>query len=66
MRYKINLLSHIIPQWVYVITQKRYVMQKKLYKMIEAIGWLTVAVVVMIVGKAIAKKLWPEDWEDEI
>ena len=41
-------------------------MQKKLYKMIEAIGWLTVALVVMIVGKAIAKKLWPEDWEDEI
>ena len=34
--------------------------------MIEAIGWLAVAIVVMIVGKAIGKKLWPEDWNDEI
>ena len=33
--------------------------------MIEAIGWLCIAWVVMIVGKAIAKKLWPEDWRDE-
>jgi threonine/homoserine efflux transporter RhtA len=33
--------------------------------MIEAIGWLTIAAVVMIVGKAIAKKLFPEDWKDE-
>ena len=32
--------------------------------MIEAIGWLTVAVVVMYLGKAIGKKIWPEDWED--
>jgi len=31
--------------------------------MIEAIGWLTIAAVVMVVGKAIAKKLFPEDWE---
>lgn len=34
--------------------------------MIEAIGWLAVAIVVMIVGKGVAKKLWPEDWNDEI
>ena len=34
--------------------------------MIEAIGWLTVAIVVMIVGKAIAKKIWPEDWDNNI
>jgi len=33
--------------------------------MIEAIGWLTIAVVVMIVGKFIAKKLWPEDWDND-
>jgi hypothetical protein len=31
--------------------------------MVEAIGWLCIAWVVMIVGKAIAKKLWPEDWK---
>ena len=33
--------------------------------MIEAIGWLALAAVVMIVGKAIGKKIWPEDWKDE-
>ena len=31
--------------------------------MIESIGWLYLAWVVMIVGKEIAKKLWPEDWK---
>ncbi len=31
--------------------------------MIKAIGWLCLAWVVMIVGKEIAKKLWPEDWK---
>ncbi len=31
--------------------------------MIEAIGWLTIAWIVMVVGKAVAKKLFPEDWE---
>lgn len=31
--------------------------------MIEAIGWLCLAWVAMIVGKEIAKKLWPEDWK---
>jgi hypothetical protein len=31
--------------------------------MVEAIGWLTIALVVMIIGKAIGKKIWPEDWE---
>ena len=34
--------------------------------MIEAIGWLTIAAVVMIVGKVIAKKLWPEDWDNDV
>ena len=34
--------------------------------MIEAIGWLAVAIVVMIVGKAIAKKIWPEDWDNNM
>ena len=33
--------------------------------MIEAIGWLAIAAVVMIVGKAVAKKLWPEDWNND-
>ena len=33
--------------------------------MIEAIGWLAIAAVVMIVSKAVAKKLWPEEWKDE-
>lgn len=33
--------------------------------MIEAIGWLGIAIVVMIVGKVVAKKLWPEDWNNE-
>lgn len=33
--------------------------------MIEALGWLVLAGVTMVVGKAIAKKLWPEDWPDE-
>jgi threonine/homoserine efflux transporter RhtA len=31
--------------------------------MINAIGWLIVAWVVMVVGKAIAKIIFPEDWE---
>ena len=31
--------------------------------MVEAIGWLCLAWVVMIVGKEIAKKLWPKDWK---
>ena len=34
--------------------------------MIESIGWLAVAIVVMIVGKAIAKKIWPEDWDNNM
>lgn len=29
----------------------------------NAIGWLILAWVVMIIGKAIGKKIWPEDWE---
>ena len=32
--------------------------------MIEAVGWLTVAAVVMYLGKVIGKMIWPEDWED--
>jgi len=31
--------------------------------MINAIGWLIVAWVVMVVGKAMAKIIFPEDWE---
>ena len=31
--------------------------------MIKAIFWVMVAVIVAKVGKAIAKKLFPEDWE---
>jgi len=31
--------------------------------MIEAIGWLTIAWIVMVVGKAIGRRIWPEDWE---
>lgn len=31
--------------------------------MINAIGWLIVAWVVMVVGKAVAKIIFPEDWE---
>jgi hypothetical protein len=31
--------------------------------MVEAIGWLTIALVVIFFGKAIGKKIWPEDWE---
>jgi hypothetical protein len=34
--------------------------------MIEAVGWLAIAVVITIVGKAIAKKLWPEDWNNDV
>tara|TARA_R110002096_G_scaffold267568_1_gene461297 strand:- start:166 stop:273 length:108 start_codon:yes stop_codon:yes gene_type:complete len=34
--------------------------------MIKAIGWLAIVAVVMIVGKAIAKKLWPEDWDNDV
>tara|TARA_B110000093_G_scaffold101094_1_gene108651 strand:+ start:72 stop:206 length:135 start_codon:yes stop_codon:yes gene_type:complete len=33
-------------------------------QMLESIGWLAVAVVVMYLGKVIGKKIWPEDWED--
>lgn len=33
--------------------------------MIEAIGWLAIAVIVTVVGKWGAKKLFPEDWENE-
>ena len=33
--------------------------------MIEAISWLALAVIVMIVGKFIAKKIWPEDWDND-
>ena len=33
--------------------------------MIEVIGHIAIAVVVMKVGKAIAKKLWPEDWNND-
>lgn len=31
--------------------------------MTKAIFWIIVAVIVAKVGKAIAKKLFPEDWE---
>jgi len=33
--------------------------------MVEAIGWLTIAWIVMIVGKAIGRTIWPEDWRDD-
>jgi hypothetical protein len=31
--------------------------------MVEALGWLTIAWIVMVVGKAIGRRIWPEDWE---
>jgi hypothetical protein len=31
--------------------------------MMNAIGWLILAWVVMVVGKVIGKKIWPEDWK---
>ena len=31
--------------------------------MVEAIGWLTIAWIVMVVGKAIGRRIWSEDWE---
>jgi hypothetical protein len=31
--------------------------------MIESLGWIFVAIIVANVGKIIAKKLFPEDWE---
>jgi len=31
--------------------------------MMNAIGWLILAWVVMVIGKLIGKKIWPEDWE---
>ena len=33
--------------------------------MIEAIGWLTVTVIIIIISKIIAKKLFPEDWRND-
>lgn len=30
--------------------------------MVEAIGWLTIAWIVMVVGRSIGKMIWPEDW----
>jgi|TARA_R110001632_G_scaffold80358_2_gene179772 hypothetical protein len=30
----------------------------------QAIFWIIVAVIVAKVGKAIAKKLWPKDWNN--
>ncbi len=33
--------------------------------MIEAIGWLAIAVVVIVVSKEVAKKLFPEDWNND-
>ena len=30
--------------------------------MVESIGWLIIAWIIMVVGKAIGKKIWPEDW----
>ena len=33
--------------------------------MIEAIGWLTVTVIIMIISKIIAKKLFPNDWRND-
>ena len=31
--------------------------------MMNAIAWLILAWVVMVIGKVIGKKIWPEDWE---
>ncbi len=33
--------------------------------MIETIGWLAIAVVVIVVSKEVAKKLFPEDWNND-
>lgn len=33
--------------------------------MIEAIGWLAIAVVAIIITKEISKKLFPEDWDND-
>ena len=33
--------------------------------MVEAIGWLTIAGIIMILAKELAKKIWPEDWDDD-
>ena len=30
----------------------------------ETLMWLALAGVVMVVGKWIGKKIWPEDWEE--
>jgi len=31
--------------------------------MINAIGWLVIAYLVMVVGKVVGKRIWPEDWD---
>jgi hypothetical protein len=31
--------------------------------MIEAIGWLTIAYLVMVIGKAIGRSIWPDDFK---
>jgi uncharacterized membrane protein required for colicin V production len=31
--------------------------------MIEALGWIFAAIIAASLGKVIAKKLFPEDWE---
>lgn len=32
--------------------------------MIEAIGWLILAVIITIISKIVAKKIFPDDWLD--
>jgi len=31
--------------------------------MINAIGWLVIAYLVMVAGKVVGKRIWPEDWD---
>lgn len=33
--------------------------------MIEALGWIMIAIITAALGKQIGKILFPEDWEDD-
>jgi hypothetical protein len=33
--------------------------------MVESIGWLAIALVVIVISKAVAKIIFPEDWKND-
>ena len=51
---------------MYEMYLKNQITNYNLKIMIEALGWIFVAIIVAKVGRRIAEKMFPEDWQYEL